>query len=87
MHGFLGSGLGGRDLYAPTTGIFSFGPNRENNKDFAEDGSLLEKVSLWPETVFARMVRHFQRLCNLDWVRGIRCRWRTVNAIIMRIKT
>jgi len=64
MHGFPGSGLGGRDLYAATTGILSFAPEWEPiqrckiNKDFAEDGTLLEKVTSWPEAVPAHLVWH-----------------------------
>jgi len=86
MHSFLGNRLGRRDLYAPTAGILSFTPKWEPiqqskiNKDFAEDGNPLEKVSLWPETVFARLVWHFQGFTDLDWVRGIIRRRRTVHA-------
>jgi hypothetical protein len=44
--------------------ILSFGrwePNlRSKVKDFAEDGTPLEKVSLWPEAVFAHLVWHFK---------------------------
>jgi len=62
---FFGSCVGWRDVYAPTAGTFSFGRNRELikrskiNKDFAEDGTPLEKVSFTPRAVFARLVQHF----------------------------
>jgi len=65
MHGFLRSWLGRRDLYAPAAGIFSFDRNwvpiewSKIEKDFAEDGTPPEKVSLWPEEVLARLVWHF----------------------------
>jgi hypothetical protein len=50
------------------------------NKDFAEDGTPLEKVSLWPETVFARLVQHFEGVRDVDWIRGITCGRRAVLA-------
>jgi len=86
MHGFHGSWLGKRDLYAPTPGIHSFAPEWEPiqwsniNKDFAEDCTPLEKVSLWPATVFTCLVWHIQALRAIDWVYGIAWRWRTVHA-------
>jgi hypothetical protein len=58
MHSVLGSQLGRRGLYTPTTGIVSIAANwkqilRFKVKDFVEGGTPLEKVSSWPETVFA----------------------------------
>jgi len=65
MHGFCGSGIGSKNLYAATAGIPSFAPEWEPIqrsriiKCFLEDCTPLEKVSLLPETVFARLVSHF----------------------------
>jgi hypothetical protein len=62
MHRFLGSGLGRRDLYAPAAEIRLFGPwepiLQSKVNHFAEDGTPLEKVSLWPETAFTSLVWH-----------------------------
>jgi hypothetical protein len=61
----LGSRLERRDLYGPTAAIHSFAPESESiqpstiNKDFAEDGTALEKVTFWPEAVFAHLVWKF----------------------------
>jgi len=86
IHGFLGSWLGLKKLYSPTAGILSFAPASEPiqwskiNKNFVEDGTLLEKVSLWPEVILACLVRHFWGLRDLDWFRCITCWRRTVCA-------
>jgi len=81
---FFGNKLEGRDLDTPAQGIFLFGPNWElaqcpKIKDFPEDGTPLEKVSLWAELVLAHLVWHFQRLRDLDLMCGITCRLRTVH--------
>ena len=49
-------------------------------RDFAEDGTPLEIVSLWPETVIAHLLWHCQGRHDHDWVRGIMCQRKTVRA-------